>query len=141
MSMPLSLPIPMPRHRTTSSSRQPSSLDLPPYALEGELLELAEAAPPVDAGVVAADALDEVGRLGTDVAVAVEEAEGQVEEPRMRLGRHRQQEADLVVRVDVPVERQVDLAARRRREPLRAQSVVHVVEVQALQGPDLVELG
>lgn len=127
--------------RIRISSSQPSSLDLPLDALPGQLLELGQPAPPMHARIVATDAIEEFGRLGADVAVAVEEAEGEVEEPRVGLGGYRQQQANLVVRVHVPVEGQVDLAARGRRQTLGSEAVVHVVQIESFEGSDLVELG
>lgn len=115
-------------------------LHLPAYALKGELLEATERLPPVLARLVLRDALEEIGRPHAHLFILVEQAERDVKEPGVRLGRDGKQKADLVVRVDMLGEGDVDVLALQGRKTLRSEAVVHMVEVEALEGPDGVEL-
>lgn len=105
-----------------------------------QLREAAQAPPPVLPGLVVGDTLEYLDRLEPHVGLLVQEPQRDVEEARVRLGRDAEEEADVVVGMDVLGQGQVYVPALRRRQLLYAQPVVHVVYVEALQGSDGIKL-
>lgn len=82
--------------------------------MRGELLEAAEASPPVLARLVLADALQKLDGLHPDFGVLVEQAKGDIKEPGMVFGGDAEKKTDLVVRMDVLRQCQIDVATLRR---------------------------
>lgn len=125
---------------TTLKSSRSRQVRLAPDPDVRELLEPAQGPPPVLPSLVLGDAFKQVRRAEPHVPVLVEQAEGDVKQAGVGLGRDAEEQADLVVRVDVPRKGRVDLLALLRAQALRAEPVVHVVQVEALERADRVQL-
>ncbi len=83
--------------------------------------------------LVLRDAAEQLRRLEPYVLFLVEEAEREVKQPGVRLGRDGQKEADFVVGVDVFGKGEKNVAALRRIQPLHAKSIMHVRQIDAFE--------
>lgn len=115
------------------------SLPLNPHIRQ--LLKPTQCPPPVLPGLILRDPFQQLGRLEPHILVLVEQPEGEVKQPRLRLGRDAEQQADLVVRVNVLGKGVVDFFGLGGRQALVAEAVVQMGEVETLEGADRVELG
>lgn len=86
------------------------------------------------------DALEKIRRPHPHLLILVEEAQRYVKEARMRFRCHGEEKANLIVRMDMLGERDIDIFALCGRQPLVSESIVHVVKVKALEGPNCIEL-
>jgi hypothetical protein len=76
-------------------------LSLAANPLIRQLLKLAEALPPVLSSFMIGYSLEQISRLDAHLAVLVEQAQGNVEEPGVRLGCYIEKQANLLVGMDV----------------------------------------
>lgn len=109
-------------------------------AMVSQLFESAQASPPVLAGLVLANLFEQICRPDADVLVLVKQAQCQVEESGMRFGSDGEQQTYFVVGKYVLGESQVDLPALGGVELLRAQTIMHVMEVKAFEWANRVDL-
>lgn len=98
-----------------------------------------EMSPKVFPGLVVDNALKEVCRRVSNPRVRMEEAEADVEEPSIGLGRHGQELADLVIRADTGGESEVDRATIIVAELEAAEAIVLMRKVEGMDRPSLKE--
>lgn len=98
-----------------------------------------EMSPKVFSGLVVDNTLKEVCRCVSNPKIRMEEAEADVEEPSIGLGRYSQKLADLVVRADTGGESEVDRATIVVAELEAAKTIVLMRKVEGVDRPSLKE--
>lgn len=84
--------------------------------------------------------LQEICCLESDVALLVKEAQGEIEQSSVRFGRHTEEQADFVVRMEIFGECYVNVTALCRIQSLHSEFVVHMRQVKAFQWPNCIYL-
>lgn len=92
------------------------------------------------ASLVFADAGQELDCLSSYFDILVEETQSNVKETGMGLRCDTQEQTDLIVRVDVFRQCEIDVTTLRWRETLQAKTVVHVSYVETFERADGIQL-